>query len=436
MLLACCTLAVPAAAAPAAAGYHAAVPASELREEITRQASSDLKPFYATRGYRPLWIDSRGRLLPAALLLLEQIETARLDGLKSGKFKPGKLEKALRRAESGEIDELAKAELALSKSFAAYVKAMRGTPRAAMSYESQALAPVVPTTGAALTSAAAAGSLDSHVAAMGWMHPFYAPLRRALTQRNYGEAQRRTIWLNLDRVRALPAFAGGRYVLIDAASARLWMYESGREAGSMKVVVGKRETQTPMMAGFMRYAVVNPYWNLPDDMMPSRVTHHVLREGPGFLAAKGFQILPDWDEGSAALDPRKVDWQAVARGTQTVRARQLPGPENFMGKVKFMFPNPQGIYLHDTPNRDLLAKEARQFSNGCVRLEDAQRLGRWLTGKPLPRKLRAPEQRIDLPEVVPVYITYLTALPQNGAIVFRPDVYGRDGPVTTVAYSR
>jgi murein L,D-transpeptidase YcbB/YkuD len=109
--------------------------------------------------------------------------------------------------------------------------------------------------------------------------------------------------------------------------------------------------------------------------------------------------------------------------------RQLPGKGNFMGKVKFMFPNEQGIFLHDTPDKQLLKEDARQLSSGCVRLEDASRLGRWLLGKPLPTRVKAPEQRIELPQLVPVYITYLTAMPEKGGgIAFRNDVYVRDVP--------
>ena len=97
-----------------------------------------------------------------------------------------------------------------------------------------------------------------------------------------------------------------------------------------------------------------------------------------------------------------------------------------MGVVKFMFPNEQGIYLHDTPDKELLLKNARQFSSGCVRLEDATRFGRWLLNQPLPRKTKEPEQRVELPEAVPVYLTYLTAMPSNGRIAFQPDVYAQD----------
>ena len=101
--------------------------------------------------------------------------------------------------------------------------------------------------------------------------------------------------------------------------------------------------------------------------------------------------------------------------------RQLPGGSNAMGKVKFMFPNDLGIYLHDTPQRNLLAKDDRHFSNGCVRLEDAQRLGRWFFGETPKAKSDAPEQHVPLPQPVPVYLTYLTAVPTKDGVTFLPD---------------
>ena len=99
-----------------------------------------------------------------------------------------------------------------------------------------------------------------------------------------------------------------------------------------------------------------------------------------------------------------------------------------MGKMKFMFPNAQGIYLHDTPEKKLLGEESRMFSGGCVRLEDAPRLARWLYGGKEPStSSTSPEQRVDLPRPVPVYLTYLTAVPSDdGSITFLPDVYKRD----------
>jgi murein L,D-transpeptidase YcbB/YkuD len=97
-----------------------------------------------------------------------------------------------------------------------------------------------------------------------------------------------------------------------------------------------------------------------------------------------------------------------------------------MGAIKFMMPNDIGIYLHDTPFRELFARADRRLSSGCVRLEDAPRLARWLYRGRAARPTGAPEQRVDLPEAVPVYISYLTALPSRGSVVFVADAYHRD----------
>ena len=402
-------------------------PAEILRSEISGTVDADLRPFYAARHNRPLWIDAEGRISSAALMLLRQMQTAQLDGLKPRTLKPGKLAKALSRArDEPSPDNLAEAEEALSRALVAYVKAMRALPPSPMIYESGALAPVVPTSKSALDAAAAAGSLEDYVATMGWMHPFYAPLREALADPGYAPEQRQQLASNLMRVRAIPANPASRYVLVDTATATLWMYENGRVADSMRVVVGKPDQQTPIMAGFLRYAIINPYWNVPDDLVRQRIAYNVNTKGLGYLRESGYQVLSDWSEKATLVEPAKVDWRAVEAGVMTPRVRQLPGPTNFMGGVKFMFPNDLGIYLHDTPDKDLLHKEGRQFSSGCVRLEDAPRFGKWLLGKPLPRKTKVPEQRVELPEVVPIYITYLTAMPEDGQIAFRPDVYARD----------
>jgi len=404
-------------------------PDAAVRAEIGRRARGDIGAFYAARDNRPIWLDGFGRVSPAATILLRQVESAKLDGLKPGKLKAGRLEKALLRAGERDPASLAKAEMALSDSFVRYVKGLRRTGRSAMIYETPALAPVVPTSAAALQAAAAAGSLERYVAGMSWMHPFYAPLRQGLLFNRFDARQRAQIMRNMERVRALPANPGARYVLVDAASARLWMYEDGKPVDSMRVVVGKSEQQTPMIAGFIRHAIVNPYWNVPDDLVRSRIATNVMDKGTGYLRNGGYEVLSDWSTSPTVVDPARINWVAVAAGTvEAPRVRQLPGKANFMGRVKFEFPNEQGIFLHDTPDKDLLRKDARQFSSGCVRLEDAGRLGRWLLDRPLPKVAKEPEQRIALPQFVPVYITYLTAMPEKNGIAFRSDVYVRDVP--------
>jgi murein L,D-transpeptidase YcbB/YkuD len=258
------------------------------------------------------------------------------------------------------------------------------------------------------------------------MSPTYAQLRRALLNKDYADdLQRRTLALNLERARALPA-GDQRYVVVNAAAQRLSMYEDGRLVDSMRVVVGKPKHATPMMNAYIRAAALNPYWNVPPDLAAERIAPNVVKQGVSFLTANGYQLLSDWGANPTVIDPATVDWQAVADGRIEVRVRQLPGPSNALGQMKFLFPNAQGIFLHDTPERQLLSEASRLYSGGCIRLEDAPRFARWLFGRDLEKTGEAPEQIVAIPTVVPLYITYLTAVPEGGSIAYFDDVYGRD----------
>ena len=166
---------------------------------------------------------------------------------------------------------------------------------------------------------------------------------------------------------------------------------------------------------------------LPPDLTAERIAPSVIKQGTKFLDSKGYQVLSDWGDNPTVIDPSEVDWKAVAEGKSELRVRQLPGAENAMGRIKFMFPNAEGIWLHDTPERELLNEAARLYSGGCVRLEDAPRFGEWLFGKRLEPEGSAPEQPVPLSMPVPLYITYLTAMPKDGSIAYFDDIYGRDG---------
>jgi murein L,D-transpeptidase YcbB/YkuD len=234
---------------------------------------------------------------------------------------------------------------------------------------------------------------------------------------------------NLERARALPPTLGERYILVNAAAGQLRLYDHGQVAKAMKVIVGKPALPTPMMAGLLSYAVFNPYWNVPADLVKDTVAPRVLREGLGYLADQGMEVLSDYGDNPQTLDPAKVDWREVASGAREVRVRQKPGPKNMMGVVKLAFPNPLGIYLHDTPMKDLFGLDQRTASSGCIRLEDARALAGLLVGEDAARAAAASgqsEKETPLPAPVPVYVTYLTAEAQGDSLVFRPDVYGRD----------
>jgi murein L,D-transpeptidase YcbB/YkuD len=202
------------------------------------------------------------------------------------------------------------------------------------------------------------------------------------------------------------------------------MVQDGQTVDSMKVIVGKSDpsTQTPMLASVIHYATLNPYWHVTPDLVRSLIARNVLDQGLGYLKTRGYQVLSA-DGLGEMLNPAKVDWHAVANGSQLVKVRQLPGPANSMGRIKIGFPNSSDIYLHDTPNKDLFAQDDRTLSHGCIRLEDAARLGRWLMGRDPQTASSTPEQNVLLPSPVPIYVTYLTARVEGGQLAFVDDPY-------------
>jgi len=411
-----------AAPAPARSQPGAATVAGAIRQA----ADGDLKTFYAGRNFRPLWAPA-GRIGRSADALIGFLESADLDGLKPSSYRIDDLRRAVAEARSGDPRAVAGAELKLSAAFTRYVQDQRRDAGVRMIYADRSLKPKKLRAETALRAAAALPkSFDGYVSGMGWMSPHYVRLRQLVARAQkdgVSKAAMARLQLNLDRARLLPS-PRTRHIVVDASSGRLWYYDAGQQVGTMKVVVGAQETQTPMLVGKLRWAVLNPYWNVPTYLARNSVAPKVLAGRS--LASLRMEALSDWSASPRKLDPATIDWPAVAAGKQELRLRELPGGANSMGRVKFMFPNDEGIYLHDTPERALLAREDRHFSNGCIRLENAAELGRWLLQKPMAAASKKPEQAVPLPVPVPVYLTYLTAAATDSGIAFRKDVYGRD----------
>ena len=136
-------------------------------------------------------------------------------------------------------------------------------------------------------------------------------------------------------------------------------------------------------------------------------------------------VLADWTQDAPKVDPATIDWKRVAAGKQEVRVRQLPGPWNSLGAMKFEISNDFGIYLHDTPHKELFGQADRHLSNGCIRLEDYQRFASWVFDT-VPQARSDSEQRFAPAVAVPVYVTYLTAEATDDGVRFRADPYGAD----------
>jgi murein L,D-transpeptidase YcbB/YkuD len=431
-LLPFCALLQLAACEPSPGPVAPPVPKTAATPLQPVRVSAEIAAFYRERGARPLWVDRHGPR-PEALRLAGEIARAADHGLDPARYGAAELAAALEAARSGDAAARARADLLLSRAYPAFVRDLRVPARGgkAVTWIDADLAPEPPEARALLEAAAAAPDLGRHLAEATAMNPLYAALSRGYARRRaaaprLSAAEAKAIRANLDRARLIPALSG-RYVIVDAGSARLWMIDGDRVEGPMRVIVGKPSMQTPTLASYIRYVTLNPWWNVPPDLARERAKR-VLKSGPGLLRRENMELLSDWSDRPRVISASQVNWRSVASGKTSLRMRQRPGGSNVMGAMKFMLPNRLGIYLHDFPDKSLFARADRRISSGCVRLEDAPRLARFLFGGRVPRPAGpAPEQRVDLPEPVPVYITYLTALPDPArGVALQRDVYARD----------
>jgi murein L,D-transpeptidase YcbB/YkuD len=165
-----------------------------------------------------------------------------------------------------------------------------------------------------------------------------------------------------------------------------------------------------------------------------RETIPAVVKDPGYLAAHDMEVVDGWGADAAVLDPAAIDWQAATRGRFPYRFRQLPGPGNALGQVKFMFPNDHNVYIHDTPARELFERPVRAFSHGCIRVADPLALAAHLLARQdgwsrarIDRVIaNGSETFVPLAEPVPVHVSYFTAWSDGGVVNFRSDVYDRD----------
>lgn len=409
----------------ARAPKSAPAPVSTLARTLPALPQDSAVSAYYSRWGGPAWLKDNGRAATGLAVILRR---SQLDGFAEGPTLATAVERAAAAAAAGNSADQRAAEQFLSATWVAYVETIR-KPVQDMIYGYPALAPKPASASEILAAAAAAPSLATHLESVADVNPIYAELRRtAWTGMSAapGTAPDARVLLNLARLRSVPTV--NRFALVNIATQTLAMYENGRQVDSMKVIVGTKEQLTPMISSVIYYTTFNPYWNVPDHLIRKTVAPNMVKIGPSYLSTRGYQVMSDWTEKATVVPASSIDWKAVVAGTKKIRIRQLPGPGNSMGKLKFSFANGADIFLHDTPSKGLFAKSERNLSNGCIRLEDARRFGRWLLQKEPVAPSAEPEQFVQLPAGVPVYVTYLTAQEANGKITYAPDIYGWDVP--------
>lgn len=248
----------------------------------------------------------------------------------------------------------------------------------------------------------------------------------------------RQIELALERLRWLPHPTGDRFVAVNIPMFRLWAWDSipptGAPSFGMDVVVGRAlTTRTPVLVEEMRYLIFRPYWNVPPGILRRDILPAIART-PDYLQKQNMEIVEGPGDDAQPVAATEDNLTLVRRGL--LRVRQRPGATNAMGLVKFIFPNDENVYLHDTPATELFGRARRDFSNGCVRVEDAVGLAEWVL-KDQPQWTRdrilaamdgSRSQRVNLIRPMQVILFYVTAvvMPEDGTIRFAEDIYGHD----------
>lgn len=235
---------------------------------------------------------------------------------------------------------------------------------------------------------------------------------------------------NLERWRWLPRVMPPTYIRVNIAAFTLRVIEEGRDVIAMDIIVGRPYRQTPVFTEKMSYLVFNPFWNVPASIA-NRDKLPLLRKDAAAMAQQGYEVKLPGAQDFVPVD--SVAWAGIQPGRFLLRQR--PGPQNALGRVKFMMPNAQNVYLHDTPDRNLFGRIERTFSSGCIRLSRPGELAGWVLehdrsayARELDQLMQpGPTTTVILSSQVPVYVVYFTAfVDPAGDVVFRRDIYDRD----------
>jgi murein L,D-transpeptidase YcbB/YkuD len=248
----------------------------------------------------------------------------------------------------------------------------------------------------------------------------------------------RQIELALERLRWLPDIGEQRVIALNIPMFHLWTWDTVTPRGTpslgMRAIVGRAlRTQTPVFVQEMRYVVFRPDWNVPLSILRNETLPALARD-PEYLTRHQMEIVRGAGAGAVPV-PDTADNRALLR-QGVLRLRQRPGPHNALGLVKFVFPNDANVYMHGTPAQELFSQSRRDFSHGCVRVEDPVALATWvLQGEPQWTRERVLQamagprsQRVDLSRPIQVILFYSTAafMPDTGAVHFADDIYRHD----------
>ena len=245
--------------------------------------------------------------------------------------------------------------------------------------------------------------------------------------------------VNMERLRWIPVNMGKQFLLVNIPEFKLHVFESGKPIWSTNIVVGKDAKQTSIFKGNISKIVLNPYWNVPNSIINEEILPK-LKRNTSYLSKNNMEVL----SGEKVVKASSINWKKYKKNIPFL-IRQKPGKDNALGKMKFLFPNNFSIYLHDTPSKNLFNSSKRDFSHGCIRVENPMKLAlyflknnkEWNQTKIDSIIETNKEYEIPIKPTVPVYIAYFTTwVDDDGNLNFRNDIYDLDAALAKEIFAK
>ena len=420
-----------------------------------REDRAALAKFYSGRQQEPVWIAATG-LTPAAEAAIAEIRRADDWGLDTAAFQLP----ALPAASGSELSRTSRAdaEIALSLAILKYARHARGgraEPTSLSRNLDRKLSLLDPQQ--VIDQASKAASADAYLRSLHPQHPQFEALRQKYLALKQGQPvtrpdptpsadgkqggkkkaaaasetpDARRILVNMEEWRWMPKSLGDFFVWVNIPEYTLRVIKGGKVIHTERVIVGKRDTQTPVFSQDMEQVIFHPFWGIPESIKRNDVLPSLVRGSSRLFEHYNLRI----QRGGRDIDPASIDWANA--DIRQFHVYQPPGPTNVLGVMKFRFPNKHDVYMHDTPTKNLFNAEVRTFSHGCVRVREPQRLAELLLaedqGWPAARVAAAisggpQNNQINLTRKVPVHMTYFTAVVDHtGGLRLFPDIYGHE----------
>jgi murein L,D-transpeptidase YcbB/YkuD len=396
------------------------------------------RSFYESRGFTPAWIDG-DRTTPQWKDLVQQLKYSERHGLDPAKYHVAEFEQLRTEAQTRTagtrfpLDRVPEMDAKMTFAYLSYAADLLGwdeNPKAI--YSNWVAAGRRDDLATRLADAIATGNVRDSLEGLAPTHQQYKGLQAALAMERQNPAGHTDqIRMNMERWRWVPHDLGDRYVLINVPAYQMQVVEGDKPVLAMRVIVGKPDAPTPLFSDEMTYVVFSPYWNIPQDILKNEALPHVAKD-PDWLRRNKMEVV---GTSGDVVDASAIDW-SDEQAVSAVRLRQMPGPENALGLVKFIFPNNFSVYLHDTPTEKLFFKERRALSHGCIRVEDPVGLAHYvMRDRPewTPERISTAmhskeEQTVKLKSPIPVHIGYWTAWvePDGKTVTYTDDPYGID----------